>query len=188
MESTRSHHVTRLLGEISAGREGASEELFDIVYEELRALAGSFFRQRSPNETLQPTALVHEAYLRLTSGAVGKIADRNHFFALAARVMRQVLVDHARRRGGKKRGGAWNRISFHEFLMPSDELSIDMLALDEALRKLAEHSERKARLVELRFFGGLSSEEAAELLDISRTSAAREWRFARAWLIQQLEG
>lgn len=187
MPSPRAIEVTRLLAALGSGADAAEERLFPLVYEELRALAGAYFRNQPADHTLQPTALVHEAYLKLVRDADAAPRDRAHFLALAARVMRQILVDHARRRGRAKRGGEQlQRITLDHAALGANAQALDPLALEEALQKLAALGERKARLVELRFFGGLSEEEAADVLRISRATAAREWRFARAWLIQEL--
>jgi RNA polymerase sigma factor (TIGR02999 family) len=187
VETDRRSTVTRLLGEATEGRAGALSELMPVVYEELRALAESCFRAERGAHTLQPTALVHEAFVRLAGGGEIRAESRGQFFALASKAMRNVLVDHARARDRQKRGGGWDRVSL---TLASDggttEREIDVLALNEALEKLGALDERKARLVELRFFGGLGEREAAETMGIARSTASDEWRMARAWLGREL--
>jgi RNA polymerase sigma factor (TIGR02999 family) len=178
--------ITQLLRNLSDGDESAGHQLFPLVYEELRALAGAYFRNQPLDHTLQPTALVHEAFVKLVQNPALESRSRAHFMALAARVMRQVLVDHARGRAREKRGGDFQRVSLDSVHLPAEGRAIDVLALEDAMARLAQVSQQKARLVELRFFGGLSEEEAAEILQISRAAASREWRFARAWLIHEL--
>lgn len=185
MQPAESRDVTRLLGEAAAGRSTAADELFAVVYEQLRALAGSYFRGQGAAHTLQPTALVHEAFVKLVREDVG-VRDRQHFFALAATVMRQILVDHARGKQREKRGGDWQRVSLTGVMLGSAVSPVDLLALDEALQRLAAIDASRARLVELRFFAGLDEGEAADVLQISRATASRAWRFARAWLIREL--
>jgi len=180
--------ITRLLGDWREGDRAAAAELFPIVYDELRALAASYFRREPAEHTLQPTALVHEAYLRLQQQTRIDLKDRHHFFALAARLMRRILVDHARGKARDKRAGSRERISLDEAVVSPSGTTLDLLAVDEALDKLADMSERKARLVELRFFAGLTEEEAADILGIARSMAAREWAFTRTWLSRELRG
>src|SRR5262249_13629321 len=141
-----------------------------------------------PGHTLQPTALVHEAYLRLLDQTRIEVKNRAHFYTLASRLMRRILVDHARARGRDKRGGDRQRISLDSDVAPTADSAIDLLAIDEALERLAALSPRKARLVEMRFFAGLSEQEAADALGVSRTIAARDWSFARTWLSRELRG
>lgn len=165
------------------------DHLVPLLYDELRRLAAGYLARRPKGQTLQATALVHEAWMRLAErgGATG--ADRGHFLALAATVMRQLLVDHARENGALKRGGGWARVTLGDALEGepgSDE--VDLLALDEALTRLAKLNPERARLVELRAFGGSTLEEAAEALGISRSEAARRWRIVKAWLASQLHG
>ena len=178
--------VTRLLRQAEQGDPGAAEELFQCVYAELHKLAAAYFAREPAGHTLQPTALVHEAYLRLVRGGGIHVQDRKHFFLLAARIMRQILVDHARGKGRDKRGGGHERVTLtHDRAVePAD--GIDALALDEALGRLAVSDERKVRLIELRFFAGLTTEESAEVLGVSRATAADDWHFARAWLLREL--
>lgn len=180
--------LTRLLAEGGSGETGA-RDLLPLVYGELRKLAAAHFVDERCDHTLQPTALANEAYLRLAEDPIIRVSDRAHFFRLASKIMRQILVDHARSRDSLKRGGGNERFSISDAIPGGSSGSeIDLLALDDALRRLATLNERKARLVELRFFGGLSIEDAADVLGISRTQATREWRTARAWLADELQG
>lgn len=161
-----------------------SESLLAEVYDELRALAEGYLRGERPGHTLQPTALVHEAFLRLAAQDPSRWKGSAHFIALAATVMRRVLVDHARRRGAAKRGGQRQRVTLAD--LGSGEPEVDLLALDEALTELATLSARQVRVVELRFFGGLSLDDVADQLEIAPSTAALDWRMARAWLNQRL--
>lgn len=181
--------VTRLLNEASGGRREALSELLPLVYEELRRLAEAYFRNERDAHTLQPTALVHEAFVKLAGGGEVRATSRGQFLALAAKAMRNILVDHARARDREKRGGGWARVT----LTVADakagaDRELDVLALHEALERLSALDERKGRLVELRFFGGLGEREAAEVLGVARSTAAEEWRMARAWLGRELRG
>lgn len=184
-----SHEITRLLKEGSQGGREAADELMPLVYDELRRLARDYLRRERPDHTLQPTALVHEAYLRLVDQRNVDWQGRTHFFAVAARMMPRVLIDHARRKLSAKRGRDRRRVSLEGLFTRQDdrEREVDLLDLGEALRKLNEQSERQARIVELRFFGGLSVEETAHELGISSKTVKRDWRFARAWLRNQLK-
>jgi RNA polymerase sigma factor (TIGR02999 family) len=161
--------------------------MMPLVYRELRRLAGSYLRNQAPGHTLQPTALVHEAYLRLVDGSASDWQDRAHFFNVAATIMRQILVDHARSKVAAKRGGGRAKVEFQETLNYSDEKAADLVALDDALKGLAAFDERKARTIELRYFGGLSTEETAETLGISVATVGRETRYAEAWLRRELQ-
>ena len=160
---------------------------FPSLYDCLRDLAERRFRHEAVGHTLQPTALVHEAYVRLAEADPGCWRDQNHFFAVAARALREVLVDHARRRGAAKRGGGWCRISLHEDAGAPGPSAVDVVAMDDALSRLCVDHARAARVVELRFFGGLSIEETAQVLDVSIGTVKADWRFARAWLSHELE-
>jgi RNA polymerase sigma-70 factor (ECF subfamily) len=183
-----SHDVTRLLKEWAQGASSALDALTPLVYAELRRLADSYLRSESPGHTLQPTALVHEAYLRLVDRNAPDWQNRSHFYGVAAHLMRQILVDHARTRQAVKRGGQAIQVSLEEDLVVSRERDADLVALDEALERLAALEPRKAQVVELRFFGGLSIEEIAKLLDVSDVTVRRDWQFAKAWLLRQLSG
>ena len=166
---------------------GAESQIINIVYDELAKLAVSYMHRERPGHTLQPTALVHEAYLRLVDQDLCDWRDRRHFFGIAARVMRQVLVDHARRKSTSKRGGDWRRVTFDEAIDAPGPADQDILDLDAALQKLAELDERMVRVVELRIFSGLTMEEVAGALDISLRTAHNDWRVAKMWLANALE-
>jgi RNA polymerase sigma factor (TIGR02999 family) len=170
------------------GRQQPVDELLPIVYEELRRLAAAYLRRERPGQTLQPTALVHEAYLRLLKDRPDRWQNRAHFCAIAAHSMRQILIDRARARGALKRGGELPRVTLDEALVAGGEQSIDLVALDDALERLAALDPEQARLVELRFFGGLTIEETAEAMAISPATVKRHWTVARAWLARELEG
>lgn len=181
------NEVTRILGRVEAGEENLSGQLLDLVYDELRQLARGRMAHESAAHTLQPTALVHEAFLRL----VGNQADmpwqnRAHFFGAASEAMRRILVESARRRGAKKRGSGAKRLPLEERLAVTDMPSADLLALDEALADLEAQSPKKAELVKLRFFAGCTIDEAAELMGVSRSTAERYWVYARAWLFKRI--
>lgn len=181
-----------ITGLLRAWRDGDAEALAaltPLVYSELRRLAEQHMRRERQDHTLQATALVHEAFLRLTGGSAPAWEDRTHFFKAAARIMRHVLVDHARSRGYAKRGGGGRRISLEEgAAVLVEERAPDLVALDEALTRLAHLDSRQHQVVELRFFGGLSVEETAEVLGISAITVKRDWRSARAWLFAELQG
>jgi RNA polymerase sigma factor (TIGR02999 family) len=164
---------------------GTPDDLMAALYDELHAIAAAQLREQRSGHTLQPTALVNEAYLRLRRGHPA-VQNREDFLRLACSVMRNLLVDHARARKSAKRGGAWQRITLSAAHDDSASTPVDVLALDEALTELSAFDERVARLVELRFFGGLGESEAAEMLGVSRAAATRDWRMARAWLAQRL--
>lgn len=166
---------------------GGAPPLPESAYEALRGLAAAYLHRERGDHTLQPTALVHEAYLKLAGGGSGW-KSQTHFQALAANAMRQILVDHARARGTQKRGGEWVRVTLSAGVASGGRADVDVLALDEALRALAELDARKARVVELRFFGGLTCAEAAEELGISPKTAEADWYFARAWMRAKLGG
>jgi RNA polymerase sigma factor (TIGR02999 family) len=179
---------TSCLQQLERGDRAAAAKLFPLVYEELRALAAHFMQQERTDHTLEPTALVHEAYLRLIDQRNVDWKNRAHFFAIASQAIRRVLVDHARRRKAAKRGGGGQRVTLSEDVAISEDRTLDVADLDDALLKLTQLHERQARVVELRFFGGLSLEEAAEALGVSRTTVADDWTVARAWLSRELSG
>lgn len=183
-----SGEVTRLLGELRRGRPDAGAELLPLVYEHLHRLAAHYMRQERPDHTLQATALMNEAYLRLVSQENTDWQDRAHFFGIAARLMRQILVDHARGHQAGKRGGLAEKLPLDELREFSPTKSRELVQLDDALRSLEELDPRQARIVELRFFGGLTVEETAEVLGISPRTVKREWSVARAWLHGELSG
>lgn len=164
------------------------EALLPIVYQELRRLAAGYLRRERAGQTLQPTALVHEAYLRLLKDKPGRWQNRAHFCAIAAHSMRQILIERARARHAQKRGGVRQRVTLDEGLLAGGVRSIDLIALDEALGRLAALDPDQARLVELRFFGGLTVEETAEAMQISPATVKRHWTIASAWLARELEG
>jgi RNA polymerase sigma factor (TIGR02999 family) len=168
------------------GDRAALDELTPIVYDELRRLARSYMRRQNPGHTLQTTALVNEAYLRLVDSSRVNWQNRAHFFAMAARLMRRILVDFARARNSLKRGGNLHKVSFEEALAVPLEQETNLIALDEALQKLTELNPRQSHVVELRYFGGLSEEEIAAALDVSVRTVRRDWRIARAWLYREL--
>jgi RNA polymerase sigma-70 factor, ECF subfamily len=183
-----SQDVTLLLRAWASGSQPALDELTPLVYAELRRLAGSYLRREEPGHTLEPTALVHEAYLRLVDSSVPDWQSRTHFYGVAAHLMRQILVDHARQRNAVKRGGQQIHLTFAEDLAVSPEQETDLVALDDALERLAVCGPRKAQVVELRFFGGLSLDEIAEVLKVSAVTVRRDWQFAKAWLLRELSG
>jgi RNA polymerase sigma factor (TIGR02999 family) len=179
--------VTRILSAIQSGDPKAPEQLLPLVYDELRKLAAQRMAQEKPGQTLQATALVHEAYLRLVD--VEKVQhwdSRGHFFAAAAEAMQRILVDGARRHRAQKRGGGYERIDLPELAERAQDDPVDVLALDDALRKLEKLHPEKAQIVKLRFFAGCTLEETAQILGISRATAQRHWAYARAWLFGQL--
>ncbi len=179
--------VTRLLVDWSDGDERAFEQLIPLVYQELHRLAESYMRRENENHTLQATALVNEAYIRLIDQTRVNWKNRSHFFGVAAQVMRRILVDYARRNLAEKRGGKAETISLDDAVIFNREKSNDILALDEALKSLAKIDERRQKVVELRFFGGLSVDETAEVLSISKNTVVRDWNFAKAWLYRQIQ-
>lgn len=174
--------ATVLLRRVQQGDAAAASELLPVVYEQLRATAGSFFRAQQASHTLQPTALVHEAYLKLVGSAGTEWEGRSHFCAVAATAMRQILLDHARTKRAAKRGGQAGRAALTAVESPSSSEAIDLVALDEALTRLNEIDPEGARVVELRFFGGLSNEQIADVVGTSRPTVERSWRRCRAWL------
>ena len=178
--------ITRLLSRWREGDARALEELTPLVYDELRQLAGHYMRRERTDHTLQPTALLHEAYLRLTGIRSAQFHNRVHFYGAAASVMRRILVDHARQRGAAKRGQGATVLSLDEASTVGIDLRLDLVSLDDALVELASVAPRPARVVELRFFGGLSVVETADLLGVAPATVKRHWAFARAWLHRNL--
>ncbi|MEO7724427.1 MAG: sigma-70 family RNA polymerase sigma factor [Chthoniobacterales bacterium] len=179
-------HATRLLIDWGQGDAEAASRLIPLVYDELRQIARGYLRRERADHTLQATGLVHEAYLRLVDQTVTSWQNRAQFFGVAACVMRRVLVDHARRHRAEKRGGTWEKLEFDDALAAGLPRSLDLVALDEALQNLAQVDPRQSQVVELRFFGGLTTEEAAEVLDVSPRTIKREWRRAKAWLHREI--
>jgi len=175
--------ITQLLIEWSDGRREALDDLMPLVYADLRRVAAGYMRREDVGHALQPTALVHEAYVRLIDQKQVKWRNRAHFFGVAAGMMRRILVDHARRRRAEKRGGDWERVTLAGDEVATEEPSaVDVLALNEALERLAAFDPQQERIVELRYFGGLTIEEAAEVVGISAATVVREWTIAKAWL------
>ncbi len=178
--------VTLLLHQVKTGGSGAEERLIELVYSELRRLAGNYLRKESPDHSLQPTALVHEAYLRLTGMESVDWQSRSHFFAVSAKLMRNILVDHARAHHADKRGDGFQIVGLDEAFLPAPERGPQILALDDALNRLAEFDPRQCNIIELRFFAGLNEEEIGRLLGISARTVKRDWRAAKAWLYREL--
>lgn len=182
-------HVTRILSRLESGDPSAAEQLLPLVYDELRKLAAYRLAQEQPGQTLEATALVHDAYLRLVDGESPQSWNsRGHFFAAAAEAMRRILVDNAKRKQASKRGGDWERLVLPQEQLAAPDRHIDLIALDEALEQLAFHDHRKAELVKLRYFAGLTSRQAAEALGVSESTADADWAYAKAWLRVRLTG
>ena len=188
METPESKGLTQLLIDVGNGQDSALNQILPLIYDELRRLAGYYMSRERPDHTLQPTALVHEAYLRLIDQRRVDWKNRAQFFGLAANMMRRVLVNHARDRAAAKRGGDIAKVTLSVAPGVFDVPELTVLALDEALEKLAQVDERKSRIVEFKFFTGLTTEEIAEVLGISTATVEREWKFARAWLYNALIG
>jgi RNA polymerase sigma factor (TIGR02999 family) len=184
-EAASRHDVTGWLRAWSSGDEAALTKLIPVVYAELHQRARRFIGRERAGHSLQPTALIHEVYLRFVGPSPVDWRDRSHFYALSSRLMRQILVDHARSRGRRKRGGAALPLEFDETVMAPQEAP-DLVRLDDALHALAETDERKSRVIELRFFGGLSVEEAASVLGVSPQTVLRDWKLAKAWLQREM--
>ena len=182
MAAPTSHGVTQLLLDWSRGDQAALNKLLPLVHEELRRLAHHYMRAESPNHTLQTSALVNEAYLRLVDQGDTHWQNRAHFFGIAAQVMRHILIDHARAQRRLKRGGDVQHVPLDEAVVMAPERADELIALDEALTQLEEADPRRSKVVELRYFGGLSIEETAEVLKVNPTTINRDWRWARAWL------
>ncbi|MBZ5533988.1 MAG: sigma-70 family RNA polymerase sigma factor [Acidobacteriia bacterium] len=180
--------VTRLLNDLRSGKKDAEAQLFSVVYDELRRLAAGYLRRERPDHTLQPTALVHEAYLRLVEQTEQNWQNRAHFLGIGARLMRQILVDHARKHNAGKRGGGEQPVSLYDFEVAAPGILSpeELIVLDDALSKLEAFDHRLSRIVELRFFGGLTEEEISHLLGISVRTVKRDWSVARAWLYAEI--
>jgi RNA polymerase sigma-70 factor, ECF subfamily len=181
------HDITLLLSSLSRGDPQAASELIPMVYDELRRLAASYMRRERPDHTLQATALVHEAYVKLLEQRSVDWQSRAHFFGIAAQLMRRILIDHARSHLRQKRGGENQKVSLDGALVFSEQQSAEMLAVDESLQRLEKVDPRQARVVELRFFGGLNVEEIAEILKVSDKTVKRDWSVARAWLYADMK-
>ncbi|MHC4557061.1 MAG: ECF-type sigma factor [Planctomycetota bacterium] len=179
--------VTRILNAIEQGNTKAADELLPLVYEELRLLAAQKLSHERPGQTLQATALVHEAYIRLVEVECHNWNSRNHFFMAAAEAMRRILIENARRKKSLKYGGGRQRVDIDHMTIAINESPDDLIALDEALTKLSDEDPTKAELVKLRYFAGLSIDQSAEILGISRATAIRHWSFTRAWLFQRIK-
>ncbi len=188
MEEAPVEDVTRSLGEARRGDDSAARRLLPLVYEELRAVAVEMFRRQPPDHTLQPTALVHEAYARLIREEDAEWTDRAHFLAVAAKAMRSILIDHARRRKAGKRGEGWERVTLDHVVDGRGDRAIDLLAVEQALGELGRLHARQVRVVEFRFFGGLTIPETAEVLGVSTGTVDNDWSMARALLTYRLGG
>lgn len=178
--------VTQALVDWNKGDQNAPDRLMPLVYNELRRLARQYLQRERRDHTLQATGLVHEAYLRLVDQSRMSWQNRAHFFAVAAQVMRHILVDYARSHRAEKRGGVREKLEFDEALAPSGERTVDLIALDDALKDLVTFDPRQSRIVEMRFFGGLTNEEIGDVLEISPRTIKREWRLAKAWLRREI--
>ncbi|MCA1606358.1 MAG: sigma-70 family RNA polymerase sigma factor [Acidobacteria bacterium] len=187
MSASKQDEVTQLLVRWSEGDTGAIEKLTPLVYDELRRLAHKYIKREREGHTLQTTALVHEAYVRLVEQKSVHWQNRAHFFAVSAKVMRRILVDYARKSGSAKRGGGAQKVTLDEGAIISRGRASELVALDEALQGLGEIHPRRNKVVELRYFGGMNNREAAEVLKISEASIERDWRFAKAWLYRELQ-
>lgn len=186
MQDIVSSQITRLLIDWSKGDEFALEQLMPLVYDELRQMARRYMRGQSPGHTLQTTELIHEAYLKIAKSEDRNWENRAHFFSVAARAMRQILVDYARSKSSRKRGGWQERITLADDVVATKNSSKEIVALDDALRNLEQIDARRSRVVELKFFGGLTADEIAEVLKISSETVKRDWKFARTWLLREL--
>jgi len=187
MAGPASHEVTRLLRDWCRGDHAALDKLMPLVYDELRRLAHHYMARERGGHTLQTTALVNEAYIRLIDAGQVEWKDRAHFFAISANVMRRILVEIARSRGSRKRGGDVCKVELEDAIVPAAERDTDLVALDDALNALSVIDPREAKVVELRFFGGLSVEETAEVLGVSEKTVMREWNLAKVWLLRELK-
>lgn len=181
------HDVTEMLHDWSEGDAGAAERLMPLVYDELRKLARDYLRRERADHTLQPTALVNEAYLKLVDQTRVNWQNRSHFFGIAAQIMRRILVDHARSQAAEKRGGLLRKLSLDDANVLPEERAVGLIELDDALKRLAEIFPRKGQVIELRFFGGLSVEETAHVLGVSDKTVMREWQSAKLWLYRELD-
>lgn len=178
--------TTALLDQLTGGDASAADRLLPLVYDHLRSIAASMMRDEHVGHTLQPTAIVHEAYIRLVDQSRVTWKSRAHFLSVSAMVIRRILVDHARTRRAQKRGGGWHRVTLMDAEQPAETVDVDMIAIDEAIERLSELNERQSQVVMLRFFGGLTAEETALVLDVSRTTVTDDWTIARAWLSREL--
>ena len=186
MDEKSAEQVAEILAEAAPGRPPDAERLIPLVYDDLRELASNYLRRENPGHTLQSTALVNEAFMKLVDQTRVNWQGKTHFFAVSAEIMRRILVDHARSKQRQKRGGDRQRIALHDDLKVSAQRDEDLLAVDEAILKLAERDPRQAKIVELRFFGGLTVAEVAEVLGVSKRTVEAEWTMIRAWLRREL--
>ena len=186
MKSPARHQITELLAEWREGNQSALDELYPLVYDELHRLARRYMSRERKGHTLQTTALINEAYVRMVDQKNVNWANRSHFFAISAQIMRRILIDHARRHAYAKRGGGAQQVSLEEVAALVPEQGRELMRLDEALKSLAERDPRRSQVVELRYFGGLNNEEIAGVLQVSENTVTRDWNMARAWLYQQL--
>ena len=182
----KQHEITQLLVEWSDGNQSALDELYPLVYDELHRLARRYMSRERKGHTLQTTALINEAYVRLVDQRNVHWANRSHFFAISAQIMRRILIDHARRHGYAKRGGGAQQVSLDEAATVTSGIGSELINLDDALKTLAEMDPRRSQVVELRYFGGLNNEEIAGVLNVSENTVTRDWNMARAWLYKQL--
>jgi len=186
LKSPARHQITELLAEWREGNQSALDELYPLVYDELHRLARRYMSKERKDHTLQTTALINEAYVRMVDQKNVNWANRSHFFAISAQIMRRILIDHARRHAYAKRGGGAQQVSLEEVAALVPEQGRELMRLDEALKSLAERDPRRSQVVELRYFGGLNNEEIAGVLHVSENTVTRDWNMARAWLYQQL--
>ena len=182
------HEITQLLAQWRAGNQSALDDLYPLVYDELHRLARRYMSRERKGHTLQTTALINEAYVRLVDQKNVPWANRSHFFAISAQIMRRILIDHARRHAYAKRGGGAQQVTLEEVAVISPSLGSELMRLDEALKSLAELDPRRSQVVELKYFGGLNNDEIAGVLKISKNTVIRDWNMARAWLHSQLAG
>ncbi len=187
MVNNDSPQITQILNELSLGNRVAFDQLMPLVYDELRRIAKRFMNQQNIGHTLQTTELIHEAYLKLADKEQQSWQNRSHFFGVAAQAMRHILVDYARAKQSQKRGGIQQQITLDENAVVSKDNSDEIVALNEALENLSKLDERKVKVVEMKFFGGLTMEEIAEVLQISPETVKRDWKFARTWLLRELQ-
>ncbi|HZJ42533.1 MAG TPA: sigma-70 family RNA polymerase sigma factor [Pyrinomonadaceae bacterium] len=187
-DSPPKHEITQLLDKWSSGNQSALDELYPLVYDELHRLASRYMSRERKGHTLQTTALINEAYVRLVDQRNVHWANRSHFFAISAQIMRRILIDHARSHAYAKRGGGQQKVSLDETATLQVARAAALISLDDALQSLAKIDQRRSQVVELRYFGGLSNEEIAQALGISPNTVTRDWNMARAWLYQQLAG
>jgi len=188
MKQSTPHDITQLLRAWGDGQQDALERLIPLVYDELHRLAGAYMGRERPGHVLQTTALVNEAYMRLVDAPSASFQDRSHFFGMCAQLMRRILVDWARSRGSLKRGGDWQPVQLEEALVVSPDSEAGLVELDDALKALEAMDPRKCRVVELRYFGGLSVEETAAALNVSVETVMRDWRLAKSWLRREIGG